>query len=1034
MQQIPHHLLEQIKTGNVILFLGAGASYNAKNKIGEHIPNGQKLSDLIAEKFLGKDYLDKDLSYVAELAISESSIFEVQQFVANIFKEFEPESYHFKIPSFIWKAIFTTNYDLIIEKSYQKIKKTIQELIPVFKNTPRQQIFIHDKVLPYYKIHGSVTDINDADAPLILTPDQFVNYQSKRQRLFTELQELCYDYPILFVGFGMADYDIRYILNGLDKSMQARVRSYMIGPYITDLEQRMWDNKKISCLKMSFSDFLDEIDKSIDNNSKVLASIRPNHKLPIYSKFLVSVENLKPSENFIPFLENDIDYVNANINSPNTDPKEFYKGYFENWDPIIKNLDINRKIKDGILFEVFMNDFQHRNDGQFFYLIKGNAGSGKSVLLKRLAFDAGTTLERFCIFLKPGTRIKVDQIIELYNYSKERIYLFIDSVALIESEIVYLLNKCAKEGVKISIIGSERVNVWNVECLLLSKYLTESYQIKYLHNSEISELLILLEKHNSLGTLTFKSNLARIEAFSEKAGRELLVALYEATTGKHFEEIIFDEYKSINNIKAQSLYLTVSIFHRLGAEARAGFISRVHNISFHEFKEKLFIPLEFIVFDKKDNKINDFVYITRNKLIAQIIFEKVLLTPQDRFDEYIRILNNLNIDYESDRTAFISITNARKLLEVFPDPRMVRRIYEIATIQNKDDAKLLQQQAIYEMNAPGGSIHSANRYLQEAYKLSPKDPIISHSMAEMMYKKAERSNNSHEFFAAIDECLSICASIISNYQNNSHPYHTTLKALILKLKFILELDDTPSIERMMKDIEKAFISTKQNFPNEQFILEVESKFNELINNKKDAKKLLEMAFKANKSSQFIALRLANFYDREGDIESSITVVKEALDLNSGDRDLNYKYGMLLEQRDLPNYEDIKYYLRRSFTNGDSRFNSQLQYARCLYLTNQINDAKEIFVILSKVNADPAIKKETIGIIKSNKKPVKFEGIIYTLELSYGFIRRDGIGDDIYFYRFENDYDWDQVKRGVKVNFFIAFNYKGAIAVSISIIN
>lgn len=149
MPLIPHHLLEQIKAGNVVLFLGAGASYGSKNKSGDVIPNGKVLSDLIARKFLGSEYVGKDLAYNAELAISESSLFDLQKFVSDIFKEFEPQPYHIKIPSFVWKAIFSTNYDLIIEKSYARVSPTIQELIPIFKNTPRNQIFLHDKVLPY---------------------------------------------------------------------------------------------------------------------------------------------------------------------------------------------------------------------------------------------------------------------------------------------------------------------------------------------------------------------------------------------------------------------------------------------------------------------------------------------------------------------------------------------------------------------------------------------------------------------------------------------------------------------------------------------------------------------------------------------------------------------------------------------------------------------------------------------------------------------------------------------------------------------
>lgn len=1030
MPELPHHLIEQIKLGNVVLFLGAGASYGAKNGKSETIPNGQQLSDRIALNFLGKDYEDQNLQYVSELAISESSLFDVQKFVADIFTEYEPQDYHLKIPSFKWKAIFTTNYDRIIEKAYQKDRSALQQLVPVIKNTPRSQIFYKDGVVPYYKLHGCITDINDPEAPLILTTDDFINHASKRERLFTELKELSSEYPILFIGFGMADYDIRGVLNMLTTNLAVRVRSYMVGPHITLLDQKLWENKKISTLKMPFAQFIGEINTLIDKNMRVLSSILPQTELPIYRKFAVSVDSLKPSENFVSFIQNDIDFIHANMSSANTDPKQFYRGYFENWDPIIKNLDVNRKIKDGILFEVFLDDHDHQSENQYFYLVLGNAGSGKSVLIKRIAYEAGNSLDRFCIFLNKDSKIRPDQIIELYAYVKERIYLFIDDVSLLESEIVYLLNKCKKEKVRLTIIGAERMNIWNTECEHLQKYLTEKYHTKYLHQSEIEDLLILLEKHRSLGKLESMTQNERVKSFSERAGKELLVALYEATNAKTFEEIIFDEYQSIQNKKAQSLYLTVSIFHRLGAEARAGFISRVHNISFSDFKEELFKPLDFIVFDKRNKQINDYVYITRNRLIAEIIFERVLTSAQDRFDEYFRILQNLNIDYESDRVAFMSITNARKLLNVFPDPQMIRKLYTEAGNQSKNDPKLLQQQAIFEMNSSGGSLIVAERYLKEARNLLPNDPIISHSLAEMILRKAERASSNVEFYSYIDECLNITNNIISKYPNLSHAYHTSLKASILKLQHVLESDDIPAIERNIKDIEKGFTLANQFFPEEQFILELESTFNQIIDRKSNAKDILERAFNSNKGSPFIALRLAKFYESEENNDLALTVVKECLSQNSGDRELNFRLGILMGKHENPDMEQIKYYLRRSFTMGDSRYHAQLWYARACYLTNDFTASKEIFSFLAKANLAPDQKNKPFGILKSQGKYMIFEGAISKVEVSYGFIKRDAYGDEIFFYRTEEDENWDSLRRGTRISFSIGFTYRGTVALNI----
>lgn len=1032
MDKIPHHLLEQLKAGNLVLFLGAGASFGAKNNKSQTIPSAKQLSKQLAEKFLGAD-VEGDLSYVAELCISESSLYDVQLFISNLFREFHHCPHHSKLTDFVWKAIFTTNYDLLIEDAYRENKSRFQELVPVFKNTPKTQIFYKENVLPYYKLHGCINDINDPDAPLILSPDQFANFSGKRDRMFSDLLELIYDYSFLFVGFGMADPDIRTILAKLDKSNANRVRSYMVGPNVNEREGRLWEGRKITPIKMSFADFVNEIDKSVDQNTRRLASLKVESAHPIYSKFTVSIKDVRPTENFVNYITNSIEYIHSNLSAPNTDPKEFYKGFMSNWDPIIKNLDVDRKIKDGILFEVFMDDDQHISNDQFFYVLKGNAGSGKTVLLKRLAFDGAAVIDRFCIYLKDGMKIQSEKILELANYVKERIYLFVDVVSAHEDDIIYLLKKCKKENVKITVVGAERLNVWNTECQDLSTYLSQSYHVKYLSDAEIKALLDLLERHNSLYTLKSKSAEERIKAFSEKAGRELLVALYEATNSKPFEEIIFDEYRSINDARAQSLYLTVSIFHRIGAETRAGFISRVHNISFHEFKDKLFQPLEYIVFDKWNARINDYVYITRNRLIAEIIFEQVLRTVQDSYDEYVRILNNLNIDYENDRLAFMAIVNAKKLMETFSDPEMIRKLYDIANEISPNDPKLYQQQAIFEMSAPGGSLATSEIHLKAAHELLPNDPFISHTFAEMILRKAEYSKVETQFYAYIDEVVEICTAIIKRRVINAHPFHTILKANILKLRKVLTTQDAPSIERCLKDVERGLANAKQYFVDDQFILEIESAFNELINETENARELLEKAFSSNKASPFIALRLVNFYEREGNVGKAQSTMKEALAANSNDKDLNFRYAMLLEKSPSPVYEDIKYYLRRSFTKGDSRFQSQFWYARSLFLTNDSGEAKENFKVLANVNISPEIKFTPTGIIRKNGKPEIFWGTIMKVEVSYGFVKRDGYGDDIFFYRFENEnINWDELKRGVKVSFKIGFNYKGAIGLGLAL--
>lgn len=1036
---IPKSLVNQIKEGNVVLFLGAGASFGAKHPSNTQIPLGNKLSNLLVDEFLTPDYKDQSLQYVSEIAISEYDLFTIQKFIYDLFEPFQPNDYHLKIPNYVWKTIITTNYDLIIERAYSGNKLPLQKLAKFIKNGER----VRDKLtsikdVPYYKIHGCISDINDVNTPLILTPDQYITHKKNRDRLFNRILELAYEYTFLFVGFSFADYDIRAILLELGKLKDGRPRSYLIGPNIKDAEARLWEGKKISSLKASFSDFIVQLEKELEPEKVKLALAKPvqNDIHPIFSKSSANLSDLRPSESLLNFLNYDVQYVHSRQKSKNTEPKEFYKGYFENWDPILKELDTKRDLTDTLLYEVFLDEKNHNNNDFQFYVVKGYAGSGKTVLLKRLAWEASIEFERVCIFFNSNSIIKYEPIIELCNYIKERLYIFIDNISDSSEEVITLIKKIKKESLPITIIGAERVNTWNTECEELSAYLTDDYRLKYLNDNEIQGLLEKLEKYDSLGYLAEKSKEERIEALSYKAGRELLVALYESTLGKPFSEIVVDEYNSISDETAKSVYLTVSILHRLGTETRAGLVSRVHDISFTQFKDKLFKPLEFIVFDSRDYRINDYVYRTRHKQIAEIVFSEVLADKQLRYDEFVRILSCLDVDYENDRTAFLSMTKARNLMENFTDPSMIRDLYKIASENNTDDPKLMQQAAIFEMSSSDGNINMAESLLSEASKLAPKDPVIRHSFAEIALVRAEKSKHRLEIDKYLSEAESICNKLISKYKEKPHPYHTLLKVHLFKIKRIIEENDPPSIERAIKSAEKSFSKAKQHFPEQEFILEAESQFNKLLNNKPEAIELLETAFELNKRSPFLCLRLTNLYEQSRKDDKAKATLEETLKLIPNDKDINFRYAMNLTKDKHSNLLTIKHHLKRSFTKGDSRFQAQFWYARTIYLLGEIEEANSLYDTLKDISIIPKMKSRPRGKVRENGHLVTFKGTIYKIESKYGFIMRDAIGDKIYFYRYEfgSNYNqiWDKLNSGTRVKFNLAFNYRGAVAVNIKL--
>jgi hypothetical protein len=132
---LPKHLIEAVENGNAILLLGAGASLAARNSNGKPPPSASGLGRLLAAKFLTQEYENSPLTQIADYAISESSLFEVQDYIRAIFTPFTPSLSHATIPTFRWRAVVTTNYDCLVEDAYRKHTAPSQSLVPLFGNT-----------------------------------------------------------------------------------------------------------------------------------------------------------------------------------------------------------------------------------------------------------------------------------------------------------------------------------------------------------------------------------------------------------------------------------------------------------------------------------------------------------------------------------------------------------------------------------------------------------------------------------------------------------------------------------------------------------------------------------------------------------------------------------------------------------------------------------------------------------------------------------------------------------------------------------
>lgn len=1036
MVDIPSALIEEVKSSNASLFLGAGASLGATLPNGESPLTGRGLRDALSDRFLGGEEKSEPLDWVADLAIAEADISTVQDYIAELYRGLEPSSAQELIAAFRWQGLATTNYDCLVERIYEKVESPAQHVVPMISDDDR----VADKLrspgdIRLLKLHGCITRTHDETLPLILTVDQFNAFQSKRDRLFGMLREWGSEHSIVFVGYGLRDADLRHLLAEMAEKLSSLPRHYIVKPNVSPAEQNLWVRRGIGVLDGTLEEFLMALNVAIPPHTRELArSSSVEH--PVMQRF-VTRERMPPVVN--DMLENDAQYIHENLEPGPGSANRFYKGFDLGWYPILNGLDVQRDTTEGVLWDAIARREEDRPTTTELYVVKGEAGAGKTVILRRLAWRAATESDSLCLFALPLTTPSSEAIRELYRVTQNRIFLFVDTVTDNVSNVRELIQGARRYDIPLTIVATARINEWNVLCTDLRDFLTEDYRVPYLSTKEIRELVVLLEENGALGArLQEMSFEQQVAAFEERAGRQLLVALYEATSGRPFEDILYDEYQNIHPQAAKTLYLTICLMYRLSVPVRAGLIARVHDVSFTRFKEQFLGPLEHVVQVVNDQTSRDYAYTARHPEIAQIIFNRVLRDRRDRYNEYISVMRYLNISYSSDEESFKKMTNAYTIRGLFSQREDVLSIFAAAEECAGENAYLYQQMANYE-RIENGDLARAYELLQKARELQPRNTSIVHTCAELATTQANNEPRLLEKAKLRSEARNLLTGLMNNPRAAKVAYYTLSKLQLDELTEILNFPDSSSkdINEHMRQAERILQEAKQQFPDDPGIRRIDARFARLINDDERSFRALEYAYELNPRDPDTATRLALTYAKKDEILKAREILARALSDNGLNKQLNYHYGQILREINPNDTDNILYHFRRAFSAGDENHEAQFWYARYAFESSDPDVSTESATIFRylRANASGRLKERhrVRDTVTMGDTPKQFSGTVARVEAKHGFVTVNGSGNTLFFHASDLQSETlDDVRRGQRVSFKIGFTFNGPQACSVTL--
>jgi hypothetical protein len=510
---------EQMGRAEISLFTGAGFSFGARDGTGRPIPQVDELRREIWELVWPDDPFDDNSTlqdtYAAALAEARNRLSEHLRTRLRVDPDTVPDAIETWL-SMPWRRAYTVNIDDLETAAARRFN--LRRPVDACSALSDGPILLSGSELVVVHLNGTIEDIPD----VTFTDPQYGRRLGQPNSFYEQLAAELLSYPVVFVGTTLREplfwqYVTLRDERGARGVSEQRPGSYLVSPSLPQDRRRLLAAYNIRWIPLSASDFADAVLSNLrEDANKGFELLRASASSDRGALRLPTVQQL--------------------ATLPQPPDSEYLLGAQPRWDDIRSDRAVPRAFEENIPIDAARGTI----------VVTGTAGAGTSTTLMRVGLRL-VGQNRDVRWIDADNELDVHDVGRWLRRHEDDIVIVIDDADTFGRGLQDLVADAQASMADVLLVLGMRA-------IRLQSVLTDwtpnppdaiEINIPHLEDPDIELLLTALEANNRLGILKPLSHGDRVGRIRQNCGRELLVAMFEATTGERFEVKLGDEFNQL---------------------------------------------------------------------------------------------------------------------------------------------------------------------------------------------------------------------------------------------------------------------------------------------------------------------------------------------------------------------------------------------------------------------------------------------------------------------------------------------------------